>query len=214
MTADEEVAYIAAMSRDSVVRAYSSWTDLSPEEALLLERYVPPGAKVLDLGCGTGRIAGHLRDRGCSYVGVDASTEMIEAAKKLHPELRFHVQNLVDFAFAPGDFDVVLMMHNVIDSLSPYGRRRSFLQSCRERLAGGSLIFSSHLSDTAPAYVAEDYHGTTVHNFRAPHGWHVSDLEELGFQVLLSLECGRDGHYDWSYFVARQHRNAPAVRTP
>ncbi|MFB7756145.1 class I SAM-dependent methyltransferase [Streptomyces sp. NPDC056121] len=202
------------MSRESVIQAYSQWTDVFVEEALIISRYVRNGARVLDLGCGSGRMAGPLLKRGCTYLGVDASDGMISAAQSLHPDLSFVTENIVDYTYGAGDYDAVLLMHNVIDSLYPYGRRRAFLASCYERLGDGILIFSSHLADTGPAYVAEDYHGATVHNFRAPHGWHITELEELGYQVLMSIQCERSNRYDWSYFVAQHRLSADVARQP
>jgi len=40
------------------------------------------GADVLDLGCGTGDLAALLRERGARVLGVDASVEMIDSARK------------------------------------------------------------------------------------------------------------------------------------
>jgi 2-polyprenyl-6-hydroxyphenyl methylase/3-demethylubiquinone-9 3-methyltransferase len=40
------------------------------------------GQEWLDAGCGAGTLARHLADRGCSVLGVDASSEMITAARQ------------------------------------------------------------------------------------------------------------------------------------
>jgi cyclopropane fatty-acyl-phospholipid synthase-like methyltransferase len=43
-----------------------------------------PGARVLDLGCGTGEpIARHLAERGFRVVGVDESEKMLEIARRV-----------------------------------------------------------------------------------------------------------------------------------
>lgn len=48
---------------------------------------LPPGAKVLDLGCGTGNpIAKYLVKRGFSVVGIDQSKELLKIAKTVVPE--------------------------------------------------------------------------------------------------------------------------------
>jgi len=50
--------------------------------AWLLERGVPPGSRLLDAGCGTGRYAGELARRGYATEGVDRSPELIETARR------------------------------------------------------------------------------------------------------------------------------------
>ncbi len=49
-------------------------------EAVL--RYAPPGARVLDLGCGTGNLAGHLARAGMRTVGCDISGPMLAGAAR------------------------------------------------------------------------------------------------------------------------------------
>jgi trans-aconitate methyltransferase len=50
-----------------------------------------PGERVLDLGSGTGDLAAQLAQRGALVTGVDASTEMVNAARRKHPSLSFDV---------------------------------------------------------------------------------------------------------------------------
>ncbi|HLR37649.1 MAG TPA: methyltransferase domain-containing protein [Chitinophagaceae bacterium] len=49
------------------------------------------GEVVLDLGCGTGDLAGQIAESGCSVVGIDESEEMIEAARGKFPKQEFVV---------------------------------------------------------------------------------------------------------------------------
>ncbi len=48
---------------------------------------IPPGARVLEIGCGTGDLLAALRPR--RGVGVDVSPEMVALARRKHPELEF-----------------------------------------------------------------------------------------------------------------------------
>jgi len=41
-----------------------------------------PGERVLDLGCGDGALTARLKERGCDVLGVDASPEMVAAARR------------------------------------------------------------------------------------------------------------------------------------
>jgi SAM-dependent methyltransferase len=67
---------------------------------------VPPGRRVLDLGCGRGDLLAALQpSRG---VGIDFSPEMIELARQAHPSLEFHLAD----AHRPqveGPFDVIIL---------------------------------------------------------------------------------------------------------
>src|SRR5207302_4423791 len=55
-------------------------------EAPLVHAAVAPGADILDLGCGTGRIAGPLVALGHRVVGVDTSEGMLERARAVGVE--------------------------------------------------------------------------------------------------------------------------------
>ena len=69
---------------DSFAEAFrDSRAKTEPGFERILQR-VRPGARVLDLGCGPGRLAS-LLPAGCSYTGVDYSAERLRAAGELHP---------------------------------------------------------------------------------------------------------------------------------
>lgn len=68
------------------------------------------GARVLDLGCGNGYIAGSLIERGCEVTGVDASAQGIEIARGTYPGGRW-IHGVIDDEGADllgGGFDVVI----------------------------------------------------------------------------------------------------------
>lgn len=55
-----------------------------------LDARVPQGARVLDLGCGTGALLRALRPRLREGIGVDASPAMLDRARAHEPEQRWH----------------------------------------------------------------------------------------------------------------------------
>lgn len=65
-------------------------------EARLLDAMLPPGSRVLDAGCGPGRVGAHLHDRGHDVVGVDADPELIAAAGADHPGPQWLVADLAE----------------------------------------------------------------------------------------------------------------------
>src|SRR5699024_8314282 len=63
-------------------------------EARLLDAMVARGSRLLDAGCGPGRIAGALHRRGHEVIGVDVDPVLIEAAEVDHPGPRYIVGDL------------------------------------------------------------------------------------------------------------------------
>ena len=62
-----------------------------------------PGAKVLDLGCGTGNpIARHIVEQGFSLVAVDQSEKMLEIARKIVPKAEFIHSDMISVQLADG----------------------------------------------------------------------------------------------------------------
>ncbi len=75
---------------------------------------VPEGLRILDLGCGTGRLLAELKP---SYgVGVDISRGMIEIARQDHADLEFKVGDVEDAGFIDtleGPFDVIILSDTI-----------------------------------------------------------------------------------------------------
>jgi trans-aconitate methyltransferase len=65
-----------------------------------------PGERVLDLGCGTGHLTAKIAEAGLSVVGIDASQEMVDQARRNYRQIEFQVADARDYR--TGDpFDVV-----------------------------------------------------------------------------------------------------------
>jgi len=68
--------------------------------------HVPEGSSVLELGCGTGGLLAAVRP--ARAVGVDVSDEMIEVARRRHPEFELHARAAEDFVVEE-TFDAIVM---------------------------------------------------------------------------------------------------------
>jgi ubiquinone/menaquinone biosynthesis C-methylase UbiE len=74
-----------------------------------------PGARVLDLGCGTGvPTAGMLVESGLEVVGVDVSTEMLTLARRNVPAGRFVAMDLLQLDDSLGNFDAVVAFFSLL----------------------------------------------------------------------------------------------------
>jgi SAM-dependent methyltransferase len=81
-------------------------------EALLRET---GGGRVLDAGCGTGRVAIELAARGFDVVGVDLDEAMLDAARAKAPELAWiHADLREASSHVDSEFDVVALPGNVM----------------------------------------------------------------------------------------------------
>jgi SAM-dependent methyltransferase len=121
-------------------------TDLSAAEAALLERHAAAlTGRVLELGCGGGRISGHLIARASAFEGVDIAQDMLAYCRATYPQGSFNYRDISDLTGIPdGAFDVIVAGGNVIDVLDDGPRGELFDQSRRILAPGGLLLFSSH----------------------------------------------------------------------
>ena len=87
-----------------------------------LARRTGPGV-LLDVGCGTGRVAAHLAGLGVAVVGADLSGGMLAIARRLHPRLPLVQGSLARLPFADGGASGLLSWYSVIhtapDDLPP-----------------------------------------------------------------------------------------------
>ncbi|MFF5173386.1 class I SAM-dependent methyltransferase [Micromonospora sp. NPDC000089] len=92
-------------------------------EARLVDAVVAPGSRILDAGCGTGRVGAALAARGHRVIGVDADPALVEAARADHPGPLWLVADLatLDLAAAgePEPFDAAVVAGNVMAFVAP-----------------------------------------------------------------------------------------------
>jgi SAM-dependent methyltransferase len=130
------------------LKAYDQAT-LLPAETVILSRYREAlTGRVLDVGCGAGRILDYLLLLDADVLAIDISTRMVEHCRQRFPGADVRVGDLADLkTTVEGPFDAVLMTDSVIDVFGDE-QRRAVLTDVRELLApGGLLVFSGHNLD-------------------------------------------------------------------
>jgi SAM-dependent methyltransferase len=104
-------------------------------EARLVDTLLPRGSRVLDAGCGPGRVGAVLHAAGHTVVGVDGDPVLIAAAEADHPGPRWVVGDLAELDLGE-QFDGIVCAGNVMAFLAP-STRREVLQRLRAHLADG-----------------------------------------------------------------------------
>ncbi len=112
-------------------------------EARTVDAMLPRGSRVLDAGCGPGRVGAELAARGHTVVGVDVDPVLVAAAQEDHPGPTWLVGDLAELDL-PGrglaePFDVVVCAGNVLTFVAP-GTEVEVLRRLGAHLAPGGRV--------------------------------------------------------------------------
>jgi len=138
-------------------------------EARFVDTMVPRGARVLDAGCGPGRVAAALTAVGHTTVGVDVDPVLIDAAREDHPDGTWVLGDLAELDLAAhgidDPFDVIVCAGNVMTFLG-HGTHAPALSRMRAHLAPQGRVAVGF--GTARGYLPESF---------------FADVETAGLQV-------------------------------
>lgn len=122
-----------------------------PATTPISERFlelIHPGARVIEVGCGYGRLAEALQGRGAKVSGVDINESAIEMARDT-PELAgidFSVQDARQMDFGPESFDAATLQ-GVIATMNPEDRL-AVLQEVRRVLTPQGILHLAEFAQT------------------------------------------------------------------
>jgi SAM-dependent methyltransferase len=171
---------------------------------------LPPRARILDAGCGTGSpTARQFADAGHSVVGIDISEEMLRLARRDVPEAEFLRRPIEELDASLGEFaavvaffsllmlpraEIPLALRNIHDLLEPgghflLGMVEADLDDTPIQFLGSPVRVTGYMRDELVALVAEA--GFEVTELR--HLTYAPASAELLPEVQLFLFCRRDG---------------------
>ncbi|MGW1674152.1 class I SAM-dependent methyltransferase [Streptomyces sp. NPDC002324] len=136
-------------------RLTESGHDVHGEATFCAELLEAP-ARVLDAGCGTGRIAIRLAELGHECVGVDVDPSMLAVARRNAPAQEWLLGDLAHLGLLglKPDFDLVLAAGNVIPLLAP-GTEPAVVRQLAAALRPGGLLVTGMGLDAAHLPLAE-----------------------------------------------------------
>ncbi len=166
-------------------RAHAEGADLEGE-ARFVDVLAPRGARVLDGGCGTGRVTGALHRMGHRVIGVDRDAGMIEISRNRYPAATFAVIDLLSLdrdvlaaAGGPAEFDVIVLAGNVLVYVAA-GTERAVLATVSSLLVPGGRLVCGFATDRDYTVAGFDADAAAVglvieHRFAT---WHLDPWRE------------------------------------
>ncbi len=193
---------------NSIAEQFSSTRNYLSNDIIALKSYAKDGDKILDVGCGNGRLTELFKDMKIKYTGVDNSNELIKIAKKRYPKSDFRLTNPLKFDFPDNSFDKIFCL-SVFHHIPSTEFRVEYLKEIRrvlkpkgllvltvwnmwkkkgmvwQILRNGFFHWNLDLSDTFYPFKSGD---KTIRANRYIHCFKVEELEKLflqaGFEIV------------------------------
>jgi ubiquinone/menaquinone biosynthesis C-methylase UbiE len=99
-----------------------------------------PGAEVLDVACGHGRIANLLAGRGAVVTGLDADPFFLAKAREAGPDVDYVEGDMRALPFADASFDAALLWFTALGYFDDEGNRTVLRELRRVLRPGGRAI--------------------------------------------------------------------------
>jgi SAM-dependent methyltransferase len=169
------------------------------EEPALIHAVIPQGASILDLGCGTGRLAMPLVALGHPVIAVDESADMLA-----HVVGAATVCGRIESLDLGQTFDAVVLASHLLNTPNDQ-TRHALLRTCRHHTAPtGQALIQWH----PPEWFATLTAGTSLHGAIGPMLTRLDVISVTG-DILVATVTYRDGDLRWTHrFTARQLTDA------
>ena len=202
------------------------WHEAFPYEKCLFNGVDPNGLKVVDFGCGPGRMVNRARNYGFAQVdGIDISEYAIDYARTHFPGSTFYVSSGIDVGFVPDNTYDIAYSTIAIQHIPCKTIRKNILKGLHNCLKPGGLLsiqIAYHPTMTAGVWSHDTEHASYDSDFwnaKATNG-HAdmvinqgdlptlkSDLEEMFTDIDFHLEnvsnkyANLGGHYHAPYWA-------------
>lgn len=114
-------------SYDLIADKFSNTRQYPWKEFEDFNKYIQSGYKVLDVGCGNGRLWGTLKDKNIDYYGVDFSQNLIAKAQQKYPQANFLFADVLNLPFEKESFDAVFAIA-VFHHIPSYYRQKALAE--------------------------------------------------------------------------------------
>lgn len=122
-------------------------------------KLVFPNGKVLDVGCGNGRVFEVLKEKKVDYLGIDFSEGLVEEAKKRYPKAKFKVRDITKKETWRGfsnQFDFIFCLA-VLHHLPSKKLRNEVIKKLRNSLKDNGRAFVTVWNLWQPKYLKHHF---------------------------------------------------------
>jgi ubiquinone/menaquinone biosynthesis C-methylase UbiE len=139
--------------------------------------------RVADVGCGPGRAAAFMAERGLDVVGVDVSEAMLAVARNAHPQIKFEEGQLDALPFESGVLAGAVCWYSIIYT-PPDRLAGAFGELARVLIPGGYVLLAFQAED-------EPVHSTDAHlpltSYRHSVQEVAARLVDVGFKIYATV---------------------------
>jgi SAM-dependent methyltransferase len=143
--------------------------------------------RVLDVGCGEGRLTRELRSNGWRIAGIDASPRMIELASEADPDGDYRIADAGELPFDDGTFELVIAFMSLQDVDDP---ERAIAEAARVLRPEGLLCAAlTHPLNSAGRFTSLDPDSSFVIEGSYLDSWRrEDDIARDGLEIRFHYE--------------------------
>ncbi|MDD5145959.1 MAG: class I SAM-dependent methyltransferase [Candidatus Pacebacteria bacterium] len=195
----EYAEYLINKTKDDynlISEDFSRTRNYLPEDIKSFGKYVKDGDKVLDLGCGNGRLAELFFNKKAEYIGVDNSEKLIEIAKKRYPQCKFIASSAFNLPFSDNYFDEIFSLA-VFHHIPSQEFRLQFLSEAKRVLKPGGLLILTvwNLNPIQSIIIGEWERARSFFKYLILKIFGQTKLDFKDFFVPWRKDCQRYVHY-------------------
>jgi ubiquinone/menaquinone biosynthesis C-methylase UbiE len=164
-------------------RAKQGWWKVEQEEMLSLLETLPEGLSVLDVPFGTGRFVPYYVDRGFTIHGLDASIEMLSAARKSlgdnFNKCKVSVGSAMEMDFNDNQFDLLVSTRFLRDIIVAKDAKKALSEFARVTKQYAIIQLGENTQD-----YSEEIDPEVILESKLSAGANAELLGEVGFEVI------------------------------
>jgi len=166
---------------------------------------------VADVGCGPGRITGHLHSLGLDVFGVDLSPGMLAVARQALPGLRFVEGSMTALDLPDASLGGLVAWYSLIH-IPPPDVPAVLAELCRVLVPGGHLLVAFQVGDD-PRHLEHAYgHPISLDAYRMQPERLAGQLQAAGapVQARVLRDPEESETMPQAYLLARKRASSPA----